>query len=194
MRATSRAPRAAGGCPGAPACPPLRCATSSRKVLEVARPKCRDVASTCDGMPCSLQRVSQDAGVGPSCQRDRRKRVGNAEQRLECARHAALAGSAGEHERSVDIEQHELLSHRLTAELGASCCPDLQFFLHRDWEAPYEAGYRSGAGGGRGGGHFADGTVPHDAGPRGDVDDAGGGSHGRPSPARASLVRRRSRK
>ena len=34
--------------------------------------------------------------------------------------HAALPGSAGEHERAVDVEQHELLSHSLTAELGAT--------------------------------------------------------------------------
>ena len=70
-----------------------------------------------------LQRVCQDAGVGPPCQRDLGKRVGNAEQRLERAGHAALAGAAGEHERSVDIEQHQLLSHRSTAELGTRATP-----------------------------------------------------------------------
>ena len=70
--------------------------------------------------PVLRQRVCQDAGVGPAGERDRGKGVGNTEERLERACHAALPRSTGEHERAVDVEQHQLLSHSLTAELGAT--------------------------------------------------------------------------
>ena len=54
-----------------------------------------------------LQRVVKDDPVGAAGDRDTVEQIGQAEHGFAGAVHGADAGAAGEHERSIDIEEDE---------------------------------------------------------------------------------------
>ena len=59
------------------------------------------------GNPPALQATLDEVAIGPPAHRHIGERVGDAERRGERPIHRPLAGSAGQHQRAVDVEEDE---------------------------------------------------------------------------------------